>query len=49
MFSSSSHHLDAHQDLNCTWRSQIPVRSSALFNEDDYDYALELAPDDEYR
>ena len=24
-------------------------RSSLLFNEDDYDYALELHPDDEYR
>ncbi len=24
-------------------------RSSLLFNDDDYDYALELRPDDEYR
>jgi hypothetical protein len=39
-------HID---DLFCTWRHQIPVRSSALLNEDDFDYAIELAPDDEYR
>lgn len=26
-----------------------PARPSALFNEDDYDYAIELRPDDEYR
>lgn len=26
-----------------------PTRPSALFNEDDFDYAIELLPDDEYR
>jgi hypothetical protein len=32
------------------WKNhQVPVRASGLFNEDDFDYALELSPDDEYR
>lgn len=31
--------------------SQFPTegRKSTVFNEDDFDYALELTPDDEYR
>ena len=27
----------------------VGSRQSMLFNEDDFDYALELRPDDEYR
>ncbi len=30
-------------------RSKSHKRQSMLFNEDDYDYAIELMPDDEYR
>jgi hypothetical protein len=43
--------MDVHQidDLFCTWKNQIPSRSSGILNEDDFDYAIELAPDDEYR
>jgi hypothetical protein len=32
-----------------SWLGANSKRSSAISNEDDYDYAIELQPDDEYR
>lgn len=41
----------AHLEDDAEYASSLPpaLRPSTALNEDDYDYAIELTPDDEYR